>query len=186
MPVTTLRAIYRIKVTLKGIRPPIWRRLLVSNSLKLSEFHKVLQSAMGWRDIHLHQFIVGQQNYGLLNIDGPDDTLNERRYTLGDLLKAEQDCLLYEYDFGDGWQHQVVLEKIMPFELHIALPQCLKGKRACPPEDVGGPWGYREFLEVLGDPGHPQHGEMLGWVGGAFDPEAFDAAGINQRLLDNR
>ena len=182
MTVNPSRSTFQIKVTLKGIRPPIWRRLLVPDSLKLPEFHRVLQYAMGWQNIHLHHFTVGSQGYGIPDFVEPDDTLNERRYKIGDLLTAEKETLLYEYDFGDGWQHQVVLEKILPFDKTIELPRCLQGRRACPPEDIGGPRSYVEFLAAINDPEHPEHEELLDWVGEEFDPEAFDAIAINQTL----
>jgi hypothetical protein len=140
---------------------------------------------MGWSDLHLHQFTVGRQLYGVPETDWPDDTLNERRFTVGNLLTAEKETLLYEYDFGDGWEHKVVLEKIMPFDKDIDLPQCLKGKRACPPEDIGGPWGYQEFLDAINDPEHPEREGLLEWVGGEFDPEDFDAVVTTQILHDN-
>jgi hypothetical protein len=185
MAVQPLRSIFQIKVTLKGIKPPVWRRLLVLSSLKLSDFHRVLQCAMGWCDLHLHQFTVGRQLYGIPETDWPDDTLNERRFTVGNLLTAEEETLLYEYDFGDGWEHKIVLEKIMPFDKGIDLPQCLKGKRACPPEDVGGPRGYQDFLDAINDSEHPEHEGLLEWVGGEFDPEYFDAVVTTQTLHDS-
>lgn len=182
MSVNPSASTFRIKVTLKGIRPPIWRRLLVPDTLKLPEFHRVLQYAMGWQNIHLHHFTLGSQGYGIPDFFEPDDTLNERRYTIGDLLTAEHETLLYEYDFGDGWQHQVVLEKILPFDKTLELPCCLQGRRACPPEDIGGPRSYLNFLAAIKDPEHPEHEELRDRVGAEFDPEAFDAAAITQTL----
>lgn len=175
MTVQALRSIFQIKVTLKGIKPPVWRRLLVLSTLNLTDFHKVLQSALGWHDIHLHQFTVGRRQYGIPETDWPDDILNEHGYRICDLLTAEQETLLYEYDFGDGWEHQVVLEKILPFKTSSFLPQCIKGKCACPPEDVGGPLGYQEFLKAINDPDHAEHESMLQWCGGQFDAQEFDA-----------
>lgn len=180
MAARKIKAIYQVKVTLKDIRPPIWRRLLVSNAMPLADFHRALQCAMGWLDLHLHQFTVDRQSYGIPETDWPDETLHERRFTVGDLLTAEQDSLLYEYDFGDGWQHKVVLEKILPFDRGVALPQCLKGRRACPPEDIGGPAGYRELLAATDDPERAEPVE--GSPGDRFEPEAFDAAAVTQAL----
>ena len=185
MSVQSLRAIFQIKVTLKGVRPPVWRRLLVLSTMKLADFHRVLQFVMGWDDVHLHQFTVGRRHYGIPETDWPDDILNEHRYKISDLLTAEKETLLYEYDFGDGWQHLVLLEKILPFATDIKLPQCLKGKRACPPEDVGGPWGYREFLDTIKNPDHSEHETLLEWCGGGFDMDTFDVAAINELLQDN-
>lgn len=183
MTAQALRSIFQIKVTLKGIKPPVWRRLLVPSTLKLSEFHTVLQLAMGWNDMHLHQFTVGRQHYGIPETDWPDDILNEHKYRVYNLLTAEDETLIYEYDFGDGWEHKIVLEKILPFETDIKLPQCLKGKRACPPEDVGGPLGYLEYLEAIIDPLHPEHETLLEWRGSGFDAERFDAVHVNETLL---
>lgn len=180
MAAQKVKAIYQIKVTLKEIRPPIWRRLLVSNAMPLADLHRALQCAMGWLDLHLHQFTVDRQSYGIPETDWPDDTLHERRFTVGDLLTAERDSLLYEYDFGDGWQHKVVLEKILPFDRGVALPQCLKGRRSCPPEDIGGPAGYRELLAATEDPGRAEPVE--GSPGDRFEPETFDAAAVTQAL----
>lgn len=182
MTVQALRSIFQVKVTLKGIKPPVWRRLLVLSTLKLTDFHNVLQSVMGWQDTHLHQFTVGRRHYGIPETDWPDDILNEHKYKISDLLTAENETLIYEYDFGDGWEHQVALEKILPFRTNIPLPQCIKGKRACPPEDVGGPLGYQEFLRAINDPGHTEHESMLQWFGGQFDAEDFDAVATNAVL----
>lgn len=185
MTVQSLRAIFQIKVTLKGIKPPIWRRLLVASTMKLADFHRALQLTLGWDNVHLHQFTVGRQQYGVPETDWPDDILDEHHYRVCDLLTAEQETLLYAYDFGDGWEHQVVLEKILPFDTDVKLPRCLKGKRSCPPEDIGGPWGYREFLEAVGDPGHPEYATLLEWNGGEFDAEGIDVAAINKLLQNN-
>jgi hypothetical protein len=90
-------------------------------------------------------------------------------------MKKERDSLRYDYDFGDGWEHKVELEKVIPFDPNITLPKCIKGRRACPPEDVGGTWGYEEFLNAIGDPSHPEHAEYVEWIGGTFDSENFNA-----------
>jgi hypothetical protein len=174
--------IYQIKVTLYGSKPPIWRRLLVPSDITLSRLHRILQAAMGWYDAHLHQFIVGEAYYG---VPDPDDLLeikSERRVRLNQIVSGEKFRFIYEYDFGDSWGHELLVEKIVPREKRVRYPVCIKGRRACPPEDVGGVWGYGYFLEAIQDPEHPEHEDYLEWIGGEFDPEAFDLDEINAAL----
>lgn len=174
--------LYQIKVTLRGSKPPIWRRLLVSSDITLRKLHQIIQAAVGWWDYHLHQFIIGGQYYGEPHpdYDGWVDMRDERRIKLKQIPPGEK--FIYEYDFGDGWEHEVLVEKALLSEPGQAYPVCIKGKRACPPEDVGGIWGYADFLEAIGDPTHEEHEEYLEWVGGEFDPEAFDLEEINEAL----
>lgn len=177
---------YQLKITLVGAKPPIWRRLLIAGTTPLSLVHQAIQVAMGWTDSHLHHFVADGVFYGMVDdtaLDfGLDETLDESRYKLSQLLKREKDSLIYEYDFGDSWRHKVTLEKVSLVGPESPLPQCLAGKRSCPPEDVGGIWGYQHFLEAIADPKHPEHEELLEWVGGTFDAEAFDLAETNARL----
>jgi hypothetical protein len=175
--------VYQLKVTLKDSRPPIWRRILVPGDVTLTKLHRILQVVMGWYDSHLHQFIVGGASYGEPDPDFPEDGMkSERRVKLKQVAPHENDCFTYEYDFGDSWEHDIRVEKILPAVPGLELPVCIAGKRACPPEDCGGVWGYESFLEAIGDPDHPEHDEMLQWVGGEFDPEAFDLGEINESL----
>ena len=178
----TKTQIYQIKVTLKGSKPPIWRRLLVSSAMSLAELHYVLQTAMGWEGGHLHQFFAHDQYFGVPEPEFDMDVLDESRYTLEQMLPQEKASMIYEYDFGDGWEHKIVAEKILPPDPKIALPTCVKGKRACPPEDVGGVWGYADFLEAIKDPKHPEHEDFLEWIGDDFDPEYFDVDEVNEVL----
>jgi hypothetical protein len=176
--------IYQFKVTLKGIRPPIWRRFQVESHITFLDLHHILQAVMGWYGYHLHQFFVN--GYNLTD----RATLEESGYGDGDVAKSwlgkfvqqEGQKFVYEYDFGDSWEHELLLEKILEPEAGASYPRCLKGKRACPPEDCGGVWGYQELLEVLQDPEHPEYEEMREWVDEEFDPEVFDLEGVNQRL----
>ena len=154
------------------------------SDLKLGAFHDVIQVAMGWTDSHLHQFIANKVFYGIPDDDFGLEMEDESKYKLSQLLKKEKDSLIYEYDFGDSWEHKILLEKILPFDTKIALPVCIKGKRACPPEDCGGIWGYEELLETISDPKHPEHEDMLEWLGGEFDPEEFDLEEINGDLAE--
>ena len=184
---TPLRSTYQIKVQLQGAKPPIWRRFLVVDSMSLEDFHDVLQINMGWTNSHLHQFQLGNARFGMKDPDfdlGWDMELkDERDYLIKDLLRAEKDSLIYEYDFGDSWMHKVTLEKILPFDTTHQLPRCVKGKRACPPEDIGGFWGYQEFLSAWTDPEHPEHEEMRDWAGEYFHgPEWFDVDEVNSIL----
>lgn len=174
--------IYQMKITLKGTKPPIWRRVEVPGELTLGRLHEVIQAAMGWYGGHLHQFTIDGMEYGLPDEDLGIDIEDEDRMTLDRLQLGEKSKFLYQYDFGDDWEHDILVEKILPRVAGRHYPVCVKGKRACPPEDVGGVWGYTDFLAIIGDPKHPEHEEMLEWVGGEFDPEDFDLQRVNARL----
>lgn len=179
--VRNLREIYQLKITLKGIRPPIWRRFLVVSNTPLDQFHEILQIVMGWHDCHMHAFVSGTTIYSQADPEfGLDYAKDERKVKLSTLLKHEKDKLRYEYDFGDGWEHDVVLEKILPFTPEQALPYCLKGKRACPPEDCGGIWGYQNLLTILADPEDPEYDEWMEWLPENFDPEVYTPDKANQ------
>jgi len=177
-----LGSIYRIKVTLKGLKPPIWRRIEVSDRITLAKLHSVLQVVMGWTNSHLHHFRIGKIYYGEPDPDFGGDTVNEKSVKLSQLPLREKRKFIYEYDFGDSWEHEILIEKILPASEGEKAPVCLKGSRACPPEDIGGVWGYAEFLKAVDDPQHPEHEDMMEWIGGQFDPEAFDLDEVNQYL----
>lgn len=177
--------IYQVKITLKHSKPPIWRRLLISSETTLAQLHNIIQEAMGWYNSHLHMFRIHNQNYSipydedhLLELDARDS----RRVKLSKLITAEGEKFAYEYDFGDFWEHDILIEKILPPDPKQKLPVCIKGKRACPLEDVGGVWGYDTFLEAIADPQHPEHEMYTEWIDGEFDPEAFDLDAINRAL----
>jgi hypothetical protein len=174
--------IYQLKVTLKSIRPPIWRRILITSDTRLGKLHRILQVVMGWTDSHLHQFVVGGAYYGIVDPDFGMDVRSERTVPVSRVLQVPKEKIVYEYDFGDGWEHELLLEKVLAPDPAMRYPVCLTGKRACPPEDCGGIWGYAELLDVLATPEHPEHKDMLMWVGGAFDPEAFDLDTVNASL----
>jgi hypothetical protein len=178
--------IYQLKVTLLDTRPPIWRRLLVPAGLTLEVLHDVLQLAMGWYDSHLHEFRVGQKRFGKPD---PDDELmdlpavgNERTAHLFKVLGKAKAKAMYTYDFGDSWEHAIVVEKVLPPEPGVAYPLCVAGKLQCPPEDCGGIPGYYNLLEAIRDPEHEEHEDMLDWVGGDYDPQAFSVDDVNRRL----
>ncbi len=181
---STPKTVYQLKITIDNIRPPIWRRILVPADVILADLHEIIQRAMGWENYHLHMFTIAGQVYG----DPEDDetghigTVNEKRYRLNQLGLREKAKCSYEYDFGDGWEHTILLEKILPADPSVRYPVCLTGKRACPLEDVGGAWGYEEFLEILADPKHEEHNHYVQWSGSDFDPEVFDLDEVNQSL----
>ncbi|MGB5732932.1 MAG: plasmid pRiA4b ORF-3 family protein [Thiohalocapsa sp.] len=180
----TAQKIYQLKVTLKGSKPPIWRRFLIASSVTLPELHGALQVIMGWTDSHLHQFTAGGREFGVLDPNfGLDDVTDEKGVRLDRLLANEKDSMRYEYDFGDGWEHAILLEKALPPEPNKVLPVCINAKGGCPPEDVGGLWGYYNFLDTIKDPKHSEHEELKEWVGGDFDPDAYDIDWVNQQLV---
>jgi hypothetical protein len=177
--------IYQFKVTLNESDPPIWRPIQVPDCT-LGELHDVLQVVMGWEDCHLHQFVVRGESYGPLDLE---DALwdmekhDEEEMSLSKIVKmGRKTRITYEYDFGDSWQHEIVLEKTLEPEPKLKYPRCIEGERACPPEDCGEVWGYAEFLEAIADPKHKSHEEMLEWIGGEFDPEKFDLDAVNREL----
>ena len=176
--------IYQIKVTLKDSKPPVWRRLLVSSDVTLAQLHEIIQAAMGWWGYHLHQFIVGMSYYGEPHPDFGDwvDMQDERKFKLNQIAPHASSRFIYEYDFGDSWEHVVLVEKVLPPEPGQPYPLCIKGRRACPPEDVGGVWGYAPFLDAIQNPEHPEHEDYVEWGGEDFDPKAFDLDEINAAL----
>ncbi len=178
--------IYQLKVTLKGSKPPIWRRIQIASNISLAKLHRILQTAMDWTDSHLHQFVVGETYYGTPASEFDFEVKDEGKIKLSQAAPGVKKKIVYEYDFGDGWEHEILVEKILQSEPGVRYPVCLAGKRACPPEDCGGIWGYESLLEALRDPEHPEHNDMLEWIGGDFDPEAFDLDSINQDLRSIR
>lgn len=171
--------IYRIKLTLRHVKPPVWRRIEVPADVTLDRMHDVIQLAMGWSDSHLHGFRVGRESYGVVDPDLPGDFKDERKARLKSLA-GQGDTFVYDYDFGDGWEHELCIEKTMPAEPGVRYPRCIEGKRACPPEDCGGPWGYSNLLAAIGDPTHEEHDELQEWLGDDFDPEFFDIDEVNE------
>lgn len=176
----------QFKVKLEGGRPPIWRRIQILCDATFWDLHVAIQDAMGWFDRHLHEFRLATRLRSDTPCIGiPDDEFPESDPVFRDtwpgweipvsaLLNLAMRKAIYTYDFGDGWEHTVVLEKILPREPDTVYPRCVGGRRACPPEDCGGIPGYEELLEVLADPDHPQREERLSWVGPDFDPDRFD------------
>ena len=184
MAANKTKNIYQLKIVLCNVRPPIWRRLLVEDTT-LDKLADYIQIAMGWLGGHLHGFYIHGERYGIADPDwGADWMIDESGVRLSNVIYPGDKKFIFDYDFGDGWELDVLIEKILPAEKGRQYPVCIKGKRACPPEDVGGPWSYGEFLEAIGDRSNPRHEELLEWTGGSFDPEAFDLDEINNDLGD--
>lgn len=184
-----------LQVTLQYVEPEIWRLIRVPHSVRMDRLHRVLQTAFGWSNSHLHQFIrfddqgriagyIRQpDSYGLE--DPADDTLksqDESKCCLNDFLAATGDRIVYDYDFGDSWRHEIRLASMAAQATRLTSAICLDGVRACPPEDCGGPPGYEDYLQAIRDPKHSEHQAMLDWNGPGFDPEAFDLAKTNRAL----
>lgn len=178
------RAVYQLKVTLRHIHPPIWRRIQLWEDATLAQLHRILQIVMGWEDYHLHEFSIGRRLYSLPD---PDDelyerkVLDERRVRLREVVARVGTEFEYLYDFGDSWRHDLMLEAIVMPEPGTSYPCCLAGERCTPPEDVGGSSGYQDYLEAMADPWHEEHENVLAWRG-SFDPEAFSLTVVNQQL----
>ena len=180
--------IYQLKIALKGSKPSIWRRILVSPDLLLSDFHKIIQSTMGWTNSHLHQFVSGNSFYTVRSPgdDFWDDMDNvdyeKEKIKISHFLKNEKERFIYEYDFGDSWTHSIVLEKILPIDKKKKYPICVTGKMSCPPEDCGGIWGYMDMVDILKQPKHEEYEDYVEWLGDDFDPKFFDKKEVNELL----
>jgi len=169
---------HRVKITLKGVTPPVWRRLLIPSEYTLTQVHQALLTGMGWSGYHLYAFRIGCTSYLDIDDDWPDDSVDPATVRLGNLV-GPGDRFTFDYDFGDGWEHQILVEEVL-LAAGRPRPVCLAGRRACPPEDVGGPGGYADFLDAIADANHERHVEQLEWIGGSFDPEAFDPAEVDR------
>lgn len=180
--------VYQLKITLQGIKPPIWRRVLVEKGISLDDLHDVIQAVMPWYDAHLYMFQKGRTTYGPIYSDDDREILQyeSRETALEDVLKRPKDTMVYLYDFGDEWRHDVRLEKTLRPDPDVFYPVCTAGERSCPPEDVGGAWGYLEMLQALKDPNHPEHELYMDWIGDDWDPEYFEIEDANLALDEVR
>ena len=173
-------------LSLVGTSPLIWRRVLVPAVLTLAQLHNVVQVSVGWENCHLHEFRIASRRFG---VPDPEDSFlggaqcfNERKTRLADVLGKAGAKAEYTYDFGDSWEHNIVVEKVLLSDPGVAYPICTGGERHGPPEDCGGLAGYYNFLEAIRDPEHEEHEDMLEWIGGSFDAEAFSIDLVNRSL----
>ncbi|MBA3480228.1 MAG: plasmid pRiA4b ORF-3 family protein [Pirellulales bacterium] len=177
--------VFQIKITLKDVKPAVWRRVQTPDCT-LEELHDVIQTAMGWHNCHMHEFQVGETRFVTAAMDefeeAPEGSRREADVLLSELFAAGAKKFNYMYDFGDGWEHAIAIEKTLARSSKNDAPMCLAGARACPPEDIGGPWGYPDFLEAMADATHERHEELSEWYGAKFDPAAFDVAEVNRLL----
>ncbi|MGY4494074.1 plasmid pRiA4b ORF-3 family protein [Pseudomonas sp. TE3610] len=177
------RPLLRLHIELADIEPPIWRDVVVPASITLAQLHEVLQAALGWHDLHLHEFHLHNRHYGPPGQDGDDDPVrqDETGHTLAEAL-GNATHFNYVYDFGDAWEHHISVAAQLPSPALPALPWCLAGANAGPPEDVGGAGAYSQFVEAMADPQHADHETLLDWHGQPFDPQAWDIERVNRRL----
>lgn len=179
--ITATTPILRIKIQLLDVRPAVWRRIEIPGTATLADLHEAIQTVLGWTDSHLHEFEIDGRLFGSPDPDEDDDELiDDRSITLSAVARGGEH-VRYVYDFGDNWRHTLIVEEVSAPEPGARYPRCLAGARACPPEDVGGPGGYQDFLAAIADPAHEEHGEYTEW-GGGFDPTGFDLAVTNQAL----
>jgi hypothetical protein len=175
--------IYRMRIDLRGAKPPIWRRIEVPDCT-LAELHVAIQRAIGWTDSHLHQFEIDGEGYSCPSPFGGDeymDTIDSTNVWLSEVIRGKGTKFDYLYDFGDSWEHTIKVEAVEPSEPSVVYPRCLTGKRNCPPEDCGGIWGYENLLEILSDPEHPEYEDRIDWCG-ELDPEKFNAAECSREM----
>ena len=180
--------LFQFRIALLEIKPPIWRRIQVPDC-SLGQFHRYIQDAFGWDESHLHEFEVDGQRIGPSDDDGfgLDEVIDEMDVRLSDLIdgSAKKVRWIYTYDFGDDWRHEILFEGSPPVDPEVSYPQCVDGKRACPPEDCGGTWGYVDLVAAISDKKHERHEEMLEWIG-EFDPEEFDPKKATRAMSGKR
>jgi hypothetical protein len=169
----------QLRIELLDVEPTVWRRILVPEDITMADLAEILLAAMGWNNSHLHMFRVGDDEYGLADEDAPEEEIDESEVPVSEALGGHE-RFAFDYDFGDGWEHDVVVEKRSTS--NVAFTECLHGENACPPDDVGGPGGYEDFLEALADPAHEEHDDYLQWIGGSFDSSRFDLHAVNAEL----
>ncbi len=172
---------YQLKITLNRTKPAVWRRFTVSADIKLPDLSRVIQAVMGWTNTHLHQFVKDNTIYAQQDEENSEFVTDYRKLRLNQILTRVKESIRYEYDFGDGWEHKIVLEKILQ-DYKDKYPVCLAGKRDCPPEDCGGPFGYQRLLDVITDPENPEYEGILDWLGDSWDPEFFDESEVSEKL----
>lgn len=184
-----MEEILQLKITLQWTKPPIWRRVLVHKKTSFSDLHSIIQIAMGWHRSHLFQFIVHDEHIGephpgmaLLGYHSSDQLDNASTETLEGNIREEKEVFIYDYDFGDNWRHEIVVEQSLPPDSKTKYPVCIGGELNCPPEDCGGIPGFYDMLEILADKSHPERKELLEWLENPYDPQHFDIAKVNKQL----
>lgn len=175
------KKVYELQIKLMNSEPLIWRRFIVEPDILLVDLHRIIMTVMGWTNSHLHQFSHNNIDYAPKEFE-LENSKDSRITKLDTLLKRVNDSILYEYDFGDGWAHEVILEKIFETLGKNPIPLCIGGERHCPPENCGGVWGYTNLLKIISDPKNEEYEGMLAWLGGKFNPEDFDIKKVNQKL----
>jgi tetratricopeptide (TPR) repeat protein len=173
---------YKLKLTIQGVEPPIWRRLLVRGDTNLAALHDIIQTVMGWGDSHLHVFTIEKVEYGSCFDEDELEFEDDSGYILDDVLDGKKMKFSYMYDFGDSWEIEVAVEAVEPVDEDNVYPVCLAGERSGPMEDSGGAWGYSEKLEILQNPEHPDYADIVEWMGDDWDAEYFDLAELNDAL----
>jgi len=189
MTAANSKQICQLKITLRGSKPPIWRRVLVPSDTTLFQLHMIIQTVMNWGNYHLHEFRVGKSFYGIPNSEVEDDvTINEKLVRLAKVIRSSGGRFIYVYDFGDDWQHDILLEETLPPADGVRYPVCTAGKLACPPDDSGAIWGYQTMLEVLKHPEHSEYENIREWLGPDWDPTRFSQDEVNEALkgIDHR
>ena len=177
--------VYQINVSLNEIQPNIWRRFLVKDTTTLPALHKILQTVMGWTNSHLHHFVVDREIYSEPDEYNELEYIDYRKTRIRDVMDSVNDAMTYEYDFSDGWEHSLILEKVIDSDPDVKYPVCLAAERNCPPEDCGGAHGFMEMLDILNNPNHEEYESWKTWVGDEYDSERFDLSIVN-RLLRQR
>lgn len=176
----------QVKISLMYSEPELWRRLLIPADIDLVSFHFVIQEAMGWEDAHLHEFQKGNTLYrydGEIDTESPVKILHYEGMKVRDFLKRKNSKMIYLYDFGDNWQHEITHEGVLKFNGNVDIPICMDGAMNCPPEDILGIPGYNNFVAIITNPKHPEYEDLVEWQGIEFDPEYFDIKEVNKRLF---
>lgn len=175
--------ILQFKITLSDSKPTIWRRFHIENTMMFYDLHLVIQQVMGWTNTHLYQFIYDENNFiGNPELLDSDDIANDKEITLSDIFDKPKLKMIYEYDFGDDWEHELVLEKIIDNNPSQQYPFCLEGAMNCPPEDCGGIYGFKDLMKKYKKTNHPDYPFILEWIGEDYDPNFFDVESVNENL----
>jgi hypothetical protein len=184
-PIMSYKKVFQFKIQLKHVKPLIWRRILVPENYTFWDLHVAVQDSMGWVDYHLHEFNIQnpftgkEDRIGMPDDDYPDaEMISENECIIKTYFTKENTIAVYVYDFGDDWEHEIIFEKVIQRESELKYPICIAGKRACPPEDCGGPFGYMGLLKALKNQDHENHDSMVEWIGDDFDSESFDPQSV--------